>query len=227
MLALALLLPTPGAPTLPGVALPTAAQWAAVRACPVVSVAGESFGSGAVVGVKDGWAYVLTAAHVVRRDGLIVSFVTPESYPKAAWFAQKPEVVGRWPEADVGLVRFRVEDGPVPTVLPMAPVGERPTRFPVPAYTAGAAVGEPPTVRADEVRAKRLVRREGGAVAFFWETDRPPVHGRSGGPLLDAAGRIIGVCSATQSGKGYFAHLDEVQAALKTGGYGWLVPARP
>jgi hypothetical protein len=51
-----------------------------------------------------------------------------------------------------------------------------------------------------------------------------PVGGMSGGPLLDARGRVIGVCSAAKpDGPGYYAHLDEVLAGLKSQGYGWLI----
>jgi hypothetical protein len=33
--------------------------------------------------------------------------------------------------------------------------------------------------------------------------------------LVDSAGRVIGICSASQDGKGYYVHIEEILAALK------------
>ena len=41
------------------------------------------------------------------------------------------------------------------------------------------------------------------------------MSGRSGGPLLDADGRLIGVCSGTQEGMNYYTHPDEIRGALQ------------
>ena len=46
--------------------------------------------------------------------------------------------------------------------------------------------------------------------------------GRSGGPLLNLDGQVIGICAATSLGKGYYVHLSEIHAGLKTAGYDWL-----
>ena len=49
---------------------------------------------------------------------------------------------------------------------------------------------------------------------------------RAQGSLIERDGKVIGICSATQAGRGYYIHLDEIQAALKRSGEGisWLVP---
>src|SRR6476469_7581489 len=101
---LPLLLATPPSePTLAGVALPVEAQWAAILACPKISLPGGPSGSGVVVGVKDGFAYLLTAAHAVPvpYDRVEVMFTERPRYPKPAWFASDAEVVARWPDPDV------------------------------------------------------------------------------------------------------------------------------
>ena len=109
-------------------------------------------------------------------------------------------------------------------MLPLAGPGERPKHFPFGAVSVGCPTGETPLTRAEKVVAKRAARRPEGAIAFFWELAERPVGGMSGGPLLDAKGCVIGVCSAAErGGLGYFAHLDEVLAGLKRHGYGWLI----
>src|SRR5579864_1878287 len=125
MLFLSLLLPLPTDPVVPGAALSADAQWAAVAACPVVAVPGGPTGSGVVVGERDGYAYLLTATHVAKFNGIEVRFFTREKYPAVAWYADDPEVVGRWPDPDVALVRFKVKDRPVPR-LELAGPGQRP-----------------------------------------------------------------------------------------------------
>ena len=187
-----------------------------VAACPKVSCPGGPTGSGVVVGVKDDFAYVLTAAHVVTFDGVEVRFGR-----ESGWFADSPEVVKRWPDPDIALVRFRVGKEPVP-VLPLAAAGQRPKAFPVSAWAVGRT-GESATVWADQLLAKRFVRKSATAAAFFWETQRPPEPGRSGGPLV-VGGRVIGICTANQGGRGYYTHIDEIHAALTRDGHGWLVP---
>ena len=195
---------------------------ALVTASPRVACPGATNGSGVVVGVKDGFAFVLTAAHVAKFDGIEVQFF-PSPDPKASWFAASPEVVKRWPEPDLALVKFRVGPRPVP-VLPLAASGKRPKAFPVAAAAIGMGQGqETPTVWADEILAKRFVRKSPQSAAFFWETRRPPEGGRSGGPLV-VGGRVIGICAANSGGRGYYTHTDEIHAALTRDGFGWLVP---
>lgn len=227
MFALALLLPAPADPVVPGSVVSAEAQWAAVAACPRVSVPTRVAGTGVVVGEKDGFAYLLTAAHVVPFDGVEVAFTTREQYPKEVWFGERPAVVARWTDPDLALVRFRVPDGRSVSPLPLAGPGQRPKTFPFPAWTVGVGTGAASTVRVDRVGAKQAVRPPDRGLAFYWQTAVVPEVGRSGGPLLDDRGRVIGVCAATRGGHGYYAHLDEILAALKRDGHGWLVPPKP
>src|SRR5581483_3707456 len=194
MLLLTLLLTaTPGDPTVPGAALPVDAQWAAIQACPKISMPDGPAASGVVIAVKDGFAYMLTAAHAVPYKRLEVMFTSREGYPKPVWFAEKAEVVGRWPDPDVALVRFPTARRDLP-VLPLAPPGERPKTFPAEVLSVGVADGEQAaTVQANTIRAKEFVHREGKEPAFFWKVEHPSTPGRSGGPLLDGRGRVIGL----------------------------------
>ena len=196
------------------------ARWAVLLACPRVSTPGNTDGTGVVIGVKDGFAYLLTASHVAPFERVEVAFATRESYPKPAWYGDGAEVVARWPDPDLALVRFPLGKRSV-SVLPLAPPWQRPKAFPVSAVSVGTG---DPAPRTETIRAKEFVTREGKQAAFFWRTNDPPESGRSGGPLLDGRGRAIGIAVAASGGKGYFAHHDEILAALKRDGFGWLVP---
>jgi hypothetical protein len=51
-------------------------------------------------------------------------------------------------------------------------------------------------------------------------TEKP--EGRSGGPLVDKRGLLIGVCSGVSKDKAYFCHIDEINAFLERNGFDWL-----
>lgn len=228
MFAIALLLPIPELPVIPAASLPVEAQWKAVAACPVIRTA-RGHGSGVVIGKKDEFVFVLTAAHVAPFDLAGVEFYTQDSWPGMGWRADEARVVQRWGgEIDLALLRCKVSREP--GILPLAAPGQRPKTFPAPALSVGAAGGIFPTIEADTILAKQSVRpRENSPdIAFYWRMQQRSRKGRSGGPLLDIEGKVIGICIATDDRSGFYVHLDEIQAALKRdhGEYSWLVPPK-
>ena len=206
-----------------GTALSAEAQWKAIAATPrVASGKNGSFGTAVVVGHKDGFAYLLTADHVVdvpqERE---FHFFTRDSYPQPVRTLKGGEILLRSEKPDFALLRLKVGDERLPE-LKLAGPGQRPKRFPFAAVSVGCPFGGWPQARAETVAAKLLKRVNDLPEAFFWETAAKPEKGRSGGPLLDADGRVIGLCAAAQDEKGYFTHLDEILAGLKREKYDWL-----
>ncbi len=204
-------------------------QWEAITACPrVITRSGaRAAATGVTIGVRGGYAYVLTAQHAVPgAEEREVQFFTRESYPLPAVKIRGVQVLTRWDDSDLALLKVKL--GPDSCgVLPLAGVGQRPKKFPVEVLSIGCSLGEPPTVRAETIVAKKPARRPGGGIAFFWELAAAPVPGRSGGPLLDNEGRVIGVCAAGRSGRGYYTHLDEILAALANDSNEWLWQPTP
>ena len=65
-------------------------------------------------------------------------------------------------------------------------------------------------------------KEEGGPARVVWQTSREPARGRSGGPLLDRRGHLIGVCSGRAGGAGYYTHAERVHDFFKEHGVKWL-----
>ena len=59
------------------IAVANEASLAAILACPKVSVPRTASGTGVIIGTKDGYAYLLTAAHVIGDYDAAVSLVFP------------------------------------------------------------------------------------------------------------------------------------------------------
>ena len=223
--------PAPPNPIVVSTVLSPDAQWAALQATVRI---GSGANSGPVatavcVRVKNGYAYLLTSNHTVPKGEVkTFEFFTKESYPKSDSTINSGDIILRLPECDVALVKVVVGPLGVPSI-PLAGPNQRPKKFPFAAVAIGCPEGDPVRARAERITAKKLVRKADETIAFFWEADKAPVGGMSGGPLIDENGRVIGLCTAAQSGQGYYTHLDEILAGLKRNGYGWLAanPAMP
>jgi hypothetical protein len=197
-------------------------------------------GSGVTFGVRDGYAYVLTANHVLGQDGnRRVEFFALDKqgriYPTPTVQPTDVSVAARQVTADFAILKVllpRTAETPTPPYARLAPPFERPKRFPAKVYSAGFNkpkdpennAEEVPTVREATLIGKRF-KGSGADLAILWETKESNEEGRSGGPLLDNEGRIIGICLAKDkvSHQGRFLHLDEIQAWMKKNGFGWAL----
>lgn len=207
--------------------LPSAAQWKAIEACPriVSKLPVESYASGVLVGFRENEAYVLSAQHASTGSLRRFQFFTEESMPyPAVEISTMADVVVSNRTSDIVLYKLTWPEKATwkPKPLPLAKPGERPKRFPFDAFSVGCSEGRLPSTNNELIQAKRLGSKSESEVAFFWETKAPPKQGRSGGPLLNPQGQVIGLCAASKDSFGYFAHLDELHVALKSSAYDWL-----
>jgi hypothetical protein len=199
------------------------AQRAAVTATVRITCAGAT-GSGAVIARDRGlFVYVLTAHHVVaRNDSVAVETFSVDSYPMPAR-TYKGEVVARSKEKDLALVRVTTGDKPPGSVSVCPPQSVPAAKEAFPALAVGCAEGEAPRCRIEKVKSKKQIKRPGVTDAIWaWEVAEAPRQGRSGGPLLDVKGNLIGVCSGVGDGNGYYCHLDEIVHFLKANAFEYL-----
>ena len=213
------------APIVEASALPVAKQWQALEATPRMRVGNRSTGTAVVVGREKNFLYLLTADHAT--DGPDTTVLTFEFFAETdrttpSLTLRGAKAIVRRPVADFALLQVAVEQKQNVTKLSLAPPKPNLNRYTFEAYSIGCSLTDPPTGLIETVLAKRLALRSEDAVAFFWQTEKPQARGRSGGPLLNTAGQIIGICAATSAEKGYYVHLSEVHAALKAEGYAWL-----
>ncbi len=157
----------------------------------VLGRGGQSLGSGFVAS-EDG--YVITNDHVVLVDGPGATTITFNDGQTAT-----AQLVGRDPESDIAVLKVArkgltpVEFGDSDAVA----VGD-----PVLAFGAPLALSN--TVTSGIVSALDRPLQEGtpGQQVRYYaaiQTDAAINHGNSGGPLVDSAGRVIGVNSVIKS----------------------------
>ena len=183
-----------------------------------------------VVGRKNDSLYLLTADHAVdaatlNKTRFEFTGVHRKGKPPFVLSGAKPLV--RRPIADLALLELPIDKAEIVPVLKLLPPGTHPKKFPFEGYSFGYSDGGELGGQSENLLGKRLAVRKDDEMAFFWQADKDQARGRSGGPLLDAEGRVIGICAATALGKGYYVHASEIHAALKTEGYDWLWKIEP
>jgi len=186
-------------------------------------------GTGVLVGVRDEVGYILTAHHAITKGGSIkVEFFTGESYPRPSTTIKADRVVFENPNADLAMLKVSLKKfDQAPAPIPIR--AEAPKEKDFVALGTGATGGSAPTPQALHVLGRKLVQRKDESGAFFWQTREAPVQGRSGGPLVDAAGSLLGIASGEQKAQGYFSHLDEIRAWLRKADEGslrWLLEVK-
>jgi S1-C subfamily serine protease len=229
MIPLALLLLVPGdIDVLDSKDFPKEAQVRAVTATVrVVNTAKGTEGSGVLLKRNGPLVYVLTASHVV--DGakrLEVTTYSADSHPRPAAVYRTAEVIAQAAGPDLAVLRLTTKDD-MPGSVPVCPPSRIPEGKDFVALSVGCDGGAP-AAALEDVKARRRVRRPGAdAAVVCWETAKAPAKGRSGGPLLDRNGYLIGVESGAGDDKGYYVHVEEVHAFLKRNGLTWLYEEKP
>lgn len=131
-------------------------------------------------GVVTAPGLVLTAGHAIQHDEIKVTL--PDGEELSA------ELLGRDPQSDLALLKFSAAKGAAAETNPEPQVGQlalalgRPTPEGVQASLGiVSAIGGP-------VRS-----HHGGLLESYLRTDAIPYPGFSGGPLVDAEGRVLGI----------------------------------
>ncbi|RLS40246.1 MAG: serine protease [Planctomycetota bacterium] len=182
-------------------------------------------GSGVIVGRRGEKLLALSAAHLFKSQGreAHATLFTPGNPPKAGKQLLEVEVLESWPEIDLVLLALESPSLP-PFPLQLAPARSLPGKYRGAIHSSGCDKGFP-GVRGEMLIAKVLTTKNSGEnEAFYWEVADPSIPGRSGGPLVDTNGKLLGICSGTdRKGKGMYVHIDEIRAALKRKGFSAII----
>jgi S1-C subfamily serine protease len=143
------------------------------------------------------------AGHVVTNNHVIAG-ASGAQVRLADGRAFAAELVGTSPDHDLAVLRIRV-DTARPSPLPIGTshdlrVGQK-------VFAVGNPFGLDWTLTTGIVSAlnRELPTEDGGAIRELIQTDAAINPGNSGGPLLDSAGRLVGVNSAIYSPSGAYA----------------------
>jgi S1-C subfamily serine protease len=168
-------------------------------------------GSGVLVGQNGSEAYVLTAQHVVPKANRVKVSVSGGNSVEA-------EVLARSSEADLAIARFTA-----PRDLP-TPLQIGGSEAPKSAISVGWSNGEAPEVLDEKLKGELRIRRPGETTSVLcWESERKPAPGRSGGPLIDQSGAVIGVATGHDGDVGYYVHSREIREFLRRNALKWLI----
>lgn len=191
---------------------------AALRASVQIVSASEDTrrtGTGVVIGeVGNDWL-ILTANHVLPRNGEAVT-VRFHPYDQSAPKTESLKAVGRSSSADLAVALVPQASDDTAFLDIRNSTRALPTSFE--AVSVGCRNGAVPTVkRVHVLEADTVVHRNGEAE--FWLVEPHPSPGCSGGPLVDRKGHLIGIgCGITKSSKGAYAHLREIENLLRSAG---------
>ena len=134
-----------------------------------------------------------TGTHIKRASQVYVKFADGNQVPA--------KIVGFDPNADVALLRISPAGL---TLRPLPPGSTRDLQVGAPVAAIGSPFGEEQSLSVGVVSAtKRSIDSlTGFKIEGAIQTDAAINHGNSGGPLLDAAGRVLGINSQIESGNG-------------------------
>ncbi len=174
----------------------------------VVDATGQSHGTGTIIDTHGDEALILTCGHIFResngRGEILVEMFVPGTKGPIPGHLLSYESEKR----DFGLVSFRPDVPVTPVRVASTDCHPRPGD---PIFSVGCDHAQAPTVRVSTISA---IDRYTGPPNI--EILGHPVEGRSGGGLLTAEGRLIGICNAAdmQEDRGIFAALPTIHYAL-------------
>jgi 2-alkenal reductase len=145
--------------------------------------------------VWDAAGHVVTNNHVVEAQEIVVRLSNGE--------AIRATVIGRAPRYDIAVLRLARR----PNARPLALGTSRDLKVGQTVFAIGNPFGLDQSITSGIVSARglRLPTQDGREIADVIQTDAAINPGNSGGPLLDSAGRVVGVNTAIISPTGAFA----------------------
>jgi S1-C subfamily serine protease len=158
----------------------------------------EALGSGFAVDDK---GHIATNAHVVTTGG---GTEARQVYAQFADGNRLPaHIVGTDPNADVALVKVDPSElrGPNARIVPLPLGSTTGVQVGDPVAAIGSPFGEQQSLSVGVVSAlnREIESLTNFSIGNAIQTDAAINHGNSGGPLLDAAGRVIGINSQIRS----------------------------
>lgn len=188
----------------------------------VVNESQRSVGSGTIIKNDNGAVYILTARHVVvPGEKIEVRFFSAKSHPRAESVHRAEVLAYQKGAADLAILRLRT-DKPVPGVLSLCPPEKAPNEKSALVLSCGCNGETAPSLLDGKATRKLVVLPGAKEAVSLWEVEEGQQHGRSGGPLVNRQGQVIGVCSGKGDGRGYFCTPDQIRTLLKGGGLSWL-----
>lgn len=141
-------------------------------------------GSGACVACRDGWAYVLTNAHVVsNKDGSGYEQTFTLTLHDGSTVAAIYHIASAVPGEDLALVKALADIPPLPVSAEPAVLGE-------PVAVIGSPLGLRESVTVGVISS---ADRDGGT---RFQLDAAINPGNSGGPIINERGELVGVSVA-------------------------------
>lgn len=190
----------------------------------IVNTTKNQDGTGVILRQNGAFVYVLTAGHHVERgDALRIKTYSDTSYPNPSLDLGSAEVLEQSLVPDLAVLRVVSKDK-ILASLPICPLRQAPEGKKIPALAVGCPRGEAPALLLDTLSGKRLLKKPGtDSPSRFWQAEKDIVAGRSGGPLVDRQGRLIGIASGSGDGRGYYTHLEEIHDFMRGKGLRWLL----